>query len=92
MTWNSPHHVTPPPQAHDPLTDSGIHRALGTQVRLHLADGGTVDVGLLEISGVSTWRELAMHVSRRAPLTIDGTRRAVFAPGFIMWAEEIRDV
>lgn len=91
MTWNSPHHLPPQTPAPDPLTDSGVRRAIGTQVRLHLPEGRSLDVGLLDIRDVATWTTLAMMIHRRLPIQIDGPIRAAFAGGVVMWVEEIRD-
>jgi hypothetical protein len=91
MTWNNPHHLSPRTSAPDPLTDSGVHRAMGTRVRLHLPEGETVEVGLLDVRDVSTWSELSMLVARRMPIAVEGPTPRVFAGGVVMWAEKISE-
>jgi hypothetical protein len=86
MPLNNPHHratATVP----DPLTDSGLQRAIGTQIRLHMPDDYSVDVGLLDIANVSTWSDLAMLIGRRLPIEVGGPGRMMFAGGVVLWVE-----
>jgi hypothetical protein len=77
---------------HDPLTDSGVHRfAMGTQVRLHLHNGGYVDCGLLDIDTVSTWNDLVLLVTKVMPVVVLGPRRHAFASGVVLHVECISD-
>jgi hypothetical protein len=76
----------------DPLTDSAIHRlGLGTQVRLHLYGGDSVDCGLLDIRDVTNWDDLEARIVRGMALSVRGARRYVLAGGSIMWAEVTSD-
>ncbi len=93
MTLNEPAHYlrgghVPAP---DPLTDSGMQRALGTVVRLHLPEKRYVDVGLTDIRGVTTWRDLVERISRHAPIETLGLPRRVFAAGVVVYAEAVSD-
>lgn len=75
----------------DELTDSGIHRwALGTQVRLHVYEG-YVDCGLLDVTGVTTWAELAQLVTQCRAIEVTGPRRHAFAGGVVLRVECLSD-
>lgn len=83
------HHSTQEP---DPLTDSAVHRlGLGTQVRLYLYGGQSVDVGLLAIRDVANWTDLAEKIIRGQAVEVKASRRRVFGSGAIMWAEVLTD-
>jgi hypothetical protein len=76
----------------DPLTDSAVHRlGLGTQVRLWLYGGVSVDVGLLAIRNVSTWDDLAERIVAGQAIEVKASRRRVFGGGAVMWAEVLTD-
>jgi len=86
MPLNNPHHRAPEIDR-DPLTDSGIHRTLGTRVRLHVAGADPIEVGLLELSGVTAWWQISMRVREQMPIEVEG--RMSFAAGVVQWVERI---
>lgn len=87
------HYNAPPvPAAPNPLTDSGVHRAmLGTRVKLHLHNGTEVEVSLTAIRDVNTWTDLTERIVRGLSIEVFAARRRVFVGGVILWAEVSSD-
>lgn len=73
------------------LTDSAVRRGvgLGTIVRIHLWRGGPVDVALLDIMQVSTWRDLAAMVIGDRDLIVDGRTPRVITHESIVHVEVV---